>query len=525
MAFVPDTPSRFVPDDEPEENTVHPYVSAAEAIGNLATGAIAAPLSGLAGLAASALPGGRPGLGKEAVEGVQNALTYQPRSPMGQKMVEQATLPFQLLAEGADIAGGATTDATGSPLAGAAVNTAIQALPLAIGGTASRLVNRPSAVAKRTKTRSLNAPADAGVQAAREAGYVMTPSQAGGGKITKLIEGVSGEPKLAKLASEKNAAVTNALIRKDVGLPEDVPLSRNALANIRKEAGKAYEAVKQSGTIKTDVSYLNDLASITKSFDTAAADFAHRSANPFSKVMDGLKKKQFDASSAVEEVKLLRSDADTAYAAGDKSLGKAFRGAAQALDDQILRHLQRAGPTKAHADYIAARQKIAKTYAADKALNDTTGNINAAVYAKEFKKGRLTGEGEKVGRFAAQFPREAQQVEKIGSTGPTLFDLGVATLGREALLLGARPVARHGLLTSPVQKSMAKRSYGPGIWKNGKEAGLAIIAAEQIRRQEEGLPPLKLNDIPPLEVLKGKKAGPSKSTEQRTGLGSMGVRS
>jgi hypothetical protein len=65
----------------------------------------------------------------DRVRQVQEALTYQPRTELGKATVETAALPFNKLAEGADWAGKKTTDITGSPLLGAAVNTGIQFLP------------------------------------------------------------------------------------------------------------------------------------------------------------------------------------------------------------------------------------------------------------------------------------------------------------------------------------------------------------------------------------------------------------
>lgn len=472
--------TQFAPKKEKSIGDVLPNIGAGEGVLGLLSGALASPLAGIAGGAAALTPGLRPGIGADVVNKVTDTLTYQPRSEVGKKVVEYAAAPFEWLANKADTVGGNVTDSTGSPLLGTGANTAIQAIPMAVGGVASRLVNRPAAVAARAKAESLNAPIDAGVQAARDSGLVMTPSQMGAGLPPRIVEGLAGEPKLAKLASQKNAPTFNDLIRRDVGLPEDMPISRQSLADIRKTEGKAYEAVKSSGAIASDARYKLDLDRIVSSYDQAAKDFAHRSENPFKKVVEGLRKDRFDARSAVEEVKLLRDDADVAYAKGEKSLGKAYKDAAQALDDQILRHLEASGQARTHADYISARQRIAKTYAADAALNNTTGNIDAAVYARALKRGApLSGPAKQVASFAQQFPRSAQRVEKIGSTGPTVFDLVTAAISKEALMAGARPLSRQALLSGPAQAVMAKKSYGPGIAQYGNEMGLAALLAEQ----------------------------------------------
>lgn len=450
----------------------------------IGSGMLAAPIAGLAGGAATLIPGLPEGIGADVVRKVQGALTYEPQTPLGSKITHAVSAPFEWLANKADQAGGAVTDVTGSPLAGTAVNTGIQALPLLAGKGASRLVGSPSAVAKRASIESLNKPVDTGIAAAREAGYVLTPSEMKAGVVPRAIESLSGESRLNKLASVKNADITNDLIRKDIGLAEDVPISRTELARIRKVEGKAYQAVKDSGNINTDLQYKSDLAKVTSSYDTAAKDFPHRSENPFKKTMDGLSKDSFDAASALEEVKLLRGDADSFFAKGDKALGRSYREAAQALDDQILRHLSKRGPTNAFSQYVAARTRIAKTYAAEKALNDSTGNIDANVYARSLKKGApLSKEAETVARFAQQFPNVAKPAEKIGSTGPTLWDMAGAVAGHHYGLALARPLTRAALLSPVSQWAMEGRSYGPGILQYGEPMGLAAIAEEAQRNK------------------------------------------
>lgn len=474
-------------------------------LGTGLAGSVAGGLSGLGNLATNAL-GLTDRNPADTVAKVSDALTYEPRTAPGRWMAEGVAKPLELYAHGADWAGRKATDAAtaiGLPApaaasVGTAVNTGIQAAPMALGPIAKAIPRESAAaVAARAKAAALAGPADAKLAAAREAGLVVPPGMANGGIVSRSIEGLSGEPKVAKLASKKNAPTINDLIRKDVGLPDDVPLSREALANVRKEAGEAYEFVKSTGRVATDARYQADLHSIVKSYDTAAKDFSHRSENPFQKTLDGLRVKEMDAASAVEEVKLLRADADKAYRTGDKQLGKAFKDAGQALDDQLDRHLRRVAIENGQdpaiatgvADYRAARQRIAKAYAADKALNDATGNIDAAVYAAAKKKNApLSGKAKQVADFASAFPRAAQRVERVGATGPTYMDLLAAAVSKEALLAGARPLARSALLSSPVQNSvMAPRTFGRPMVRSlqdlleqaGSEAGAVGVSAGQ----------------------------------------------
>jgi hypothetical protein len=111
-----------------------PPVAGVEAAGSLLSGAVAAPIAGLAGMGA----GVTNALGitttpaADVVGNVQSALTYQPKTKLGQATVGAISYPFRKLGEGADWVGKKTAEVTGSPAAGAAVNTAIQAVPALI---------------------------------------------------------------------------------------------------------------------------------------------------------------------------------------------------------------------------------------------------------------------------------------------------------------------------------------------------------------------------------------------------------
>lgn len=445
----------------------------------LGSGSVAAPIAGLAGIG-QGIRNLFPGEGMPAgdrVSQIQEAMTYQPRTQAGQAVTNVVAYPFEKIAQGADWAGGNVAEITGSPALGAGVNTAIQfAVPSILKGVRAPVRNMIARAAERGSTAAaLEAPIQQGLTKAREAGLAVSPTQAGAGAVARTVEGLVGEPKLMKKLSEKNAPVVNDLIRSDIGLPENLPASRELIAARRAEAGNDYAAVKDTGRVTVGTEYNAALDNITKAYDTAAKDFAHRSENPFAKVMEGLRVKSFDAASAVEEVKLLRGDADKAYRVGEKALGKAYKSAAEAMDNELARHVQRIGAAPDLVErYLRARETIAKTYAADKAFNETTLNFDASVYAKALKSGKkLTGPGLQVGEFARQFPRAAQQVDKIGPSGASFFDLAGAVLGKEALLVGARPVTRGVLSSGPyqgIQRYLNTPTYGPG-------AGLGILSA------------------------------------------------
>lgn len=106
-----------------------------EPAAQIASGFVATPFAGLAGLAQGAknlVPGWQGMPAADRIRQVENAMTYEPRTTAGKAVSGVVNYPFQKLAQFSDFAGQKTSDATGSPAAGAAVNTAIQFAPSAL---------------------------------------------------------------------------------------------------------------------------------------------------------------------------------------------------------------------------------------------------------------------------------------------------------------------------------------------------------------------------------------------------------
>lgn len=440
----------FVPQSAPYslgEKIIGAGQAARHTIGNL----LASPVTLPAMAIGEAI--GKPDLGSR----VASALVDQPSSPAGQEYANALGVFMQR--NGPALIGLAGAPRPGIKPAARAINDADMASSV-----------KPALSTAEMSAIRLEEPRLRGIVAARDAGLVIPPSQAGGGALSRSVESLSGEPKVQKLFSQKNAPVMNKMIGGDFKLADDVPLTHGSIAEVRARAGEAYEPIKKAGEISVGPEFFAEMQSAGKGYTTAAESFSHRSENPLKKVYDGLvndpmnpgvQRSSFNAASAVEEVKLLRADADKAYAARDKQLGGVYRKFAEALDNQIDRSLQASSDPAlrtAIADYRAARKTIAKTYLADDALNSETGNINAAVYAKALaNKVPLDGGALEVAKFAKGFERAAQRADKIGNaSGPTIFDGIAAVAGKTAALIGARPLARSALGTEFVQNRITQ---------------------------------------------------------------------
>lgn len=323
---------------------------------------------------------------------------------------------------------------------------------------------------------------------AREAGYVIPPTQANPSLINRLVEGLSGKISTAQNASLRNQEITNKLTAKSLGLPEDTVITPEVLSNLRNTAGQAYENLGLSGRIKTSSKFVQALDNIQPYKDAKAAlkDFNSPEAKPIVDVIDSLKSPSFDVSSAVSKIRLLRNNADIAFRQGDSALGKANKEASKVLENTIEAHLVNTKQADLLDKFRDARQLIAKTYTIEDALNQTTGTIDAKKLANELKKGKpLSGELKSVAEFSQAFPKAVQTPEQMGSL-PQLSPLdylagvvgGSATGGPGAAVGLVRPALRSVALSQPVQNRLLPSA--PNVDRRNLAKLLTLQAAQEV---------------------------------------------
>lgn len=113
----------------------NPATAIGETALSVATQGVAMPVAGLAGLGVEAAHslGLTERTGADTVQQVAEAMTYQPRGEMGKAATGVVMYPFEKLAELGQAAGGRVLEATDSPAAATAVDTAINAVPMLLG--------------------------------------------------------------------------------------------------------------------------------------------------------------------------------------------------------------------------------------------------------------------------------------------------------------------------------------------------------------------------------------------------------
>lgn len=330
---------------------------------------------------------------------------------------------------------------------------------------------------------------------ANEAGYVIPPADLNPGMLTEVVSGLSGKIKTAQTASQRNQIVTNNLARKALDMSAADDLTIESLEVIRKNAGQAYRAVAGTGIVTPSANYAAALDDAVQPFLSQAKSFPDRKMPALVESIQALKTSQFDAADAVETIKVIRSEADAAYRAGDNLGGKAFKQAAKALEDAIDEHLVKISAPAGMLDgYRASRQMIAKTYTVEKALNSQTGNVNAQKLAGDLAKGKaLSGELKTIAEIGQAFPK-ATQALKEAPKSVSILDVvtgvgaGISTSNPAMIaapILG-RPIARSILLSNPVQRAAIK---GAGVVNTGVMPGIPAAAAGAAIRSGDVTPP------------------------------------
>jgi hypothetical protein len=307
------------------------------------------------------------------------------------------------------------------------------------------------------------------IDKARASGYVIPPTQANPSFVNRTIEGISGKAATSQNASARNQVVTNKMAAQALGLPEDTVLTGQVLKDVRDTAGKAYENLGLSGRVKTSQKFNQALDDIAKDAIKAEKDFP-TGKNSVIELVNSLKSPSFDVDSAVSKIRLLRKDADKAYAAGDTALGSANKKASEVLENTIEAHLANTKQTDLLDKFRDARQLIAKSYSVEKATNTVTGTVDAKKLASQLQRGKpLSGELKDVAEFSARFPKATQTTEAMGSL-PQFSPLDYVAGGLGSLATGnvapvavvaGRPILREVALSNPVQNRLVQKAPMP----------------------------------------------------------------
>jgi hypothetical protein len=350
---------------------------------------------------------------------------------------------------------------------------------MAIGGR----LPAPSAAQQAPANFDPKAMRTLALEKARDAGYVVPPATTNPSLLNRFLESWGGKTATAQDASARNQAVTDALVKKDLGLSATDDVAEGTLPFLRKEAAEAYKPVRAVGTIRLDSKFETAIDDAVGQLSKVAQKFPKLAKSDVTETLASLKAKSIDSDTAVDTISVLRSSADEAYAKGEKQAGAAYKAAAKAMEDAIERSLSRRGADAAGIleDFRGARQQIAKTYSAGKALNPELGNFDARKLAAMLNQGKpLSGGMKQAGQTSQAFKEATKLMTDSGSVRNTDVILG----GGAAALSGSpmpllypfsRMAARDFLLSNAGQNLLAapRSTYGlPPEYLMGGVTGL-----------------------------------------------------
>jgi hypothetical protein len=238
------------------EPRVNARVAAGQAVGETAlsalTGAVATPVAGLAGLGASLIPGMN---AADVVEGVQEGLTYDPRTGAGKQALETISSPFAKYSEWADAVGDFTQRHTGSAALATGARTLVEGAPDLLGLGALRGLRG----LKPQLPRSPNAD----VNLLRDMDVPVTRAQAGSNAMQNLklsADTILG-PDDAFNATQR--AAYNRAVLKEAGFSGD-DISIESLGRFKRELNDAYDDLTSRVDTQVDQTLQENLAAIQK---------------------------------------------------------------------------------------------------------------------------------------------------------------------------------------------------------------------------------------------------------------------
>lgn len=412
----------------------------------------AQPVAGLAGAVTGAVTGNHE-RGADVVRSIEKATAYRPTSHVGKAVEEVLGLPGKLWNPVVEAAGEKASKA--GPLAGALAKGLTAVAPMAAGEVLGRIapkLNRPLTAEEKSTA------------AAKAKGFKLTAEESHAGPVTKFAESVAGEPTFSKVIARGNQPVVNEIVAKDIGVKPGTDFTPELFSQLRKESGVPYAEMRKIGKIKTDAQYAKDLDAVAAEYKTAARDFPEQARPDIIKFVDDMKKESFAGDSGLDMVDQLRKSATQAYTKGDKGLGAAMRETADAIEEQMGRHIEKTSafqPAGLLRKWRAARVRLAKINLAEKSVNPATGDVDPTFYSRAYKQRKpLTGEALDLGKAAAGHERSIRATAKLGSTGPSWWDLIVGIGSKHHLLFGLRPALRTLLSSEPYQKMFMHP--GPG---------------------------------------------------------------
>lgn len=422
--------------------------------GGLAS-SVAAPVAALYGELTSPAPQGsaQARAAGEALAAKAREQFYQPRTQTSQQIMGAVAPVFEAMGAVPSVNALQLSQAAG-PAVAATRNklTAVANTPLMFGETPE--AQAAALQAKRVAESTRNAPKIEAAQAARKYDIAVNPADANPTKSNKVKAVLAGNKGLDAQFSLDNVEKFNAAAAKEMGLPENTPLTKPAFTEARNLASGPYRAVEQLPVLEAPAEVLGKIQKLKG--DPSLIGGATSNAE-IAKLVDDAQA-HISAGMAGDEIlkniRQMRSKAQRTYKAAGATpdqidVADARMGIANALEDLIDSNIQ---DPKLLSDFRKARVAMAKTYAYEAATDLNTGNLDPQAIAKiTAASNELTGTIADIGKIAGNFPSVSQGTNVSYSALPTLTRSGLG---------GSVGYALGSTVGMPLQGSIAGAGIG-----------------------------------------------------------------
>lgn len=363
-------------------------------------------------------------------------------------------------------------------------------------------------------------------QAAQRLGVAVNPAEANPTVKTKLLVNATGDALVNAKAAKANAPKWNDLARKDLGLPENTPLTGEAFEKARSAHSAPYDNIRKIGVMQASDDVLGELGGLKLDpLSTSSPEKAAKVNAVVDRVI-GQVENGLSGDNVVGQIRGFRKDANQVLKNPNASpididVAETNLSIANALENLVENNITN---PKALDDFRKARTAIAKTYDWERATGVTTKQVDPLQVAKLAEKGKpLTGVLADVANVAGNFPDIAnlnlptepllyQRLRRGGAGGTAGFVLGGGPVGAA---IGAG-------LTSLGSEATANMLARPGMQNR-----LAIPADRRIPLpvepktpmapipQDRAIVPYDYSQqafVPPNFVMQGEQYGPRVTT-------------
>lgn len=320
------------------------------------------------------------------------------------------------------------------------------AMGMPLIGKTTPILPRAESTLKTLTRQAQNVPRDKMLKEAQNIGLVAPPSKVGAGAIPRALETASGKFMFSDAASAKNSQVINDAARKYIGLPIDSPLTTETLKDLKDVYGVPYD--KASSLAPTQIQ------------STAGGMVKSQLTRSGAEIVDDIKTTKEDANAFYRAWKSPNSDNPTEYRKQYITLSNQVK----AFEAELDRLAKANNKPELLNELKDSRQKIAKVYTVENALNPELGTVDVRKIAK--KDVPLSGELALAARFSKAFPDVTKPVS-VQPNPLSIYDLLAISAGAggeqpNKLLIGlpfARAAGRATAISKPFQQNMVTPKY------------------------------------------------------------------